>query len=387
MNTIHNKEIIIDLIEKHAKNFKVLELGAFKESVYDPGEQDWAAEVVDEARHLGIYFNDLSRVMNEMNSAWGSEQLKRLRILACLHPDPNQAKRLSDFSKEATPFALMYGVKLDINRINFGAIKDNETALKDASHLFDLSNDVWVAYLISSDDAGLFYTRTIETSALQLKDVENKLQENPNIRKFLYGTDKYKLKDLANACALPFQSDFNINEFDIDRVFNSSITRDLLARHGEMILAGCFRHAYAPKRIGAALNVKEGQQEAILSVLQCFISAGVDWYKPWCASRLEMYPMALMDIQEDRFTAKEIARSFVLDNRNFQIPHGSIKEACRRALIQLMPPKAFIAIYKEEDTRDEMMDFFYRETGNQEYLDQIKDPSSKRDILSDELGM
>jgi len=276
-------------------------------------------------------------------------------------------------------------LKLDIRKVDFSAICENESALKHADYLFGFTDQEWINYIVSHDDTTLMYTRCIETNALKESEVIASLKENPRIRKMLYGTANHQLKDLADACVMPFQSDFQNTQFASK--FDPNVPTEILSKHGDLILAGCFRHAYSPKRMGAALDAAPGQEEAIMQVLELFQKAGVHWYKPWCASRVEMYPMALMDLEGEIFSDRGIARAFVTDNRNFEIATGTIKDVCRRSLIKLMPVDALIDIYKNESTGEEMMGFFYRETGNTIFLNHLKDSAAKRHILSDELGL
>lgn len=385
MLAIKNKSLILDFIEKYSSAFHDLDTHAFKDVVYDPDAQHSAAALVDEGSLLGIDFNDLSIVMSEVNRNWGAEQVKRLRILACLHPDSEQPRRLADYRKAATAFSTFYGVKIDIDRIDLSSIHENESALKDASYLFGISDVEWLSYILKNDVAALAYTRAVEHSTLKKSDIVERLDNNPNIRKLFYNTSNHFLKDLSKSCTMAFMPEFRQKDFI--KAFNPDIPHDILLQHGEMVLAACFRKAYVPMRMGAALCAEDGQQEAMKQVLRLFTQAGVDWFKPWAASRDEMYPMALADLQGESFTNEEIARAFVMDDRNFSLTDDSIVHACRRVIISEMPEQALISIYKNEPNRDEMMEFFYGETGSATFLNHITNPETKRDILSTELGM
>ncbi len=380
-----NKSLVVDYIEKHISRFNSLLDDSFAQDVYTPAHQQWAAAAFDEAQMLGIGMNGLAQVMRDVEGTDAGEIIKRFQVLACLHPDSLQAGRLASYKNESSIFSSFFGLKLDIGKVDFSAICEDESALKHANYLFGFTDQEWINLIVSRDDPTLLYTRCIETSALKISEVVEALNENPQIRKKLYGTANHQLKDLSHACVMPFQSDFQPSRFASK--FDPNAPKELLAKHGEMILAGCFRHAYSPKRMGAALDTVPGQEEAIMQVLQLFEKAGVHWYKPWCASRLEMYPMALMDLEGEVHSDREIARAFVTDNRNFEITTGTIKDACRRSLIKLMPVDALVDIYKNESTGEEMMDFFYRETGNTIFLNHLKDSAAKRHILSDELGL
>jgi len=380
-----NKSLVVDYIEKHISRFNSLLDDSFAQDVYTPAHQQWAAAAFDEAQMLGIGMNGLAQVMRDVEGTDAGEIIKRFQVLACLHPDSLQAGRLASYKNESSIFSSFFGLKLDIRKVDFSAICENESALKHADYLFGFTDQEWINYIVSHDDTTLMYTRCIETNALKESEVIASLKENPRIRKMLYGTANHQLKDLADACVMPFQSDFQNTQFASK--FDPNVPTEILSKHGDLILAGCFRHAYSPKRMGAALDAAPGQEEAIMQVLELFQKAGVHWYKPWCASRVEMYPMALMDLEGEIFSDRGIARAFVTDNRNFEIATGTIKYVCRRSLIKLMPVDALIDIYKNESTGEEMMGFFYRETGNTIFLNHLKDSAAKRHILSDELGL
>jgi hypothetical protein len=385
MPPIQNKELILDLVEKYLKVFPHLDNSIMVSAAKDPEMRQSAAVLVDEVESLGVNFFDFSTVLNEVDSQQGSEQMKKLRHLACLHPDEHQAKRLNSNRNAATPFSIMIGVKIKLESIDLSMIKENEAALKDISHLFGITDEEWLNHIINTDDATLAYTRCIETSYLGLSNLKDQLGENPNIRTLLTGTPNYQLKALSHICLLPFSTEFSQEAFKRD--FSGAIDPSLVQQHGSMILAGCFRKAYYPMRMGASLYARPGQAESIKLVLKMFADSGVDWFKPWLSSREEMYPMALGDLEGMTYSDEEKALHFVKDSRNLGVEDQTIKYVLRNALINQMPAQAFINIYENEEVRDEMMEFFFKETSNPIFISAIIDPKHKRSALSDDLGM
>ena len=385
MPPIQNKELILDLVEKYLKVFPQLDNSALTRAAKEPAMLQAAAELVDEVESLSVDFYDFSTVLNEVDNKQGSEQMKKLRMLACLHTDELQAQRLNSNRQSATAFSVMIGVKIKIENIDLSMIKENETALKDISHLFGISDQEWMEHIIRTDDATLAYTRCIETSHLKKSDLMANLGENPNIRTLLTGTPKYQLKDLSRICMMPFSPEFNQDSFN--KEFPDAIDPQLAQQHGPMLLAGCFRKAMHPMRMGASLDAKPGQAECMTRVLKLFTNASVDWFKPWLSSREDMYPMALADLEDMTYSDEEKAVFFVKDSRNFSIEDKTIKYELRKALINQMPAQAFINIYENEEVRDEMMEFFYKETNNPVFIGAMKDSRYKHSALSDDLGM
>jgi hypothetical protein len=385
MPPIQNKELILELVEKYLKVFPQLDNSAMTRATKEPAMLQAAAALVDEVESLSVDFHDFSTVLNEVNNKQGSEQIKKLRMLACLHTDELQAKRLNSTRQSATAFSVMIGVKVRIENIDLSRIKENEPALKDISHLFGITDQEWINHIVSTDDATLAYTRCIEISYLYKSDLMANLGENPNIRTLLTGTPKYQLKDLSRICLMPFSSEFNRDTFN--KEFPDAIDPQLAQQHGSMLLAGCFRKAMHPMRMGASLDAKPGQAECIKHVLTLFADAGVDWFKPWLSSREEMYPMALGDLEGMTYSDEEKALHFVKDSRNFGVENQTIKYVLRNALINQIPVQALINIYENQENRDEMMEFFFKETSNPVFIHAIVDQKYKVSALSDDMGM
>jgi hypothetical protein len=391
MFSIDQVHIVNDLFEKYAHLVPTINQDIFYRDQYSPGQLSIYASFYDELIESGIDFKVALSQFHELKDLDKKQYIYLLMALACLHADERQSKRLAEAGKaieESTTNVKIFDVnkELDLNKINFDFIRKDPEALKALNAILPQGHEKWMNHVVKYDDAEMAFS-LLDTpkNLLTASNIKTRLQDNPKLRRLIYGTSQHSIKDLYETYSYPFTENFKEDLFH-QKMKNQANHPDL-ARHAEVILATCFHKLENAGRFGSRVDVGTGQEQAMARVLRLLKDAGADWYKAWCATREYDYIPALMDMLLDTFTDEERLIGYFTDSRIYSLSSGTIKDAARRVITQSCSPGLMCKVFAGRYDSDGFFQFFFGQTKNPRFLSMIESNQVKRDILTQSLDL
>lgn len=395
-------ETVIDLIEKHNIEFSygAASLSLIDNEAFRASSSGFYYDVF----HYGMEGEEIAYALKEAgfsvnNSNATLEHLAISFIAALLHSSPNQ-KLILDWADAITnnnftrPVyrSVLHQVKVSAKSFDFKHLdKDSKTILALNKALKLDAND-WVEIIVDNDDSQLFeslvnaYEDVAEAKKAQ-KILLNKISHAnqnlyPRLKRFIIGTDKSMYRNAVYNLLYPFRSDFDPTQYD--NLSLKDMPNGFLEKHGGIVLADAFSQCLSVDFFKTTSNCSDEQAGAIADVLKLYIEKGVDWYKPWLASRTDAHLGALLDLESEYFTAPEQVKGVLTDQRLFNAAQGSRKFQLIKAFLTILPSSEVVNLFKDDD---DLLVYCHKMTNNPKFLKFVKDHSKKTACITSDLSM
>jgi hypothetical protein len=368
--------------------FESDDISTFRSKASDPFFRSAAANLYDELDSKGVKFGVYFKNTDNFEVR---AQVIRVVAAALLHADEKQGARLVDNVGSFKFIKKELGLG-DENSIIYISL-DDLIYVKKSGDILRLFNDFcqvqdqdWINTSIIHDDAELAMSLISPPNSILYKfELRNSLGDNPNIQKALFGTTNNTLKDVFLTCLMPFT--FQFDELIFARKFEAAKKSELFSKYSEQIMLHCFQELKRNIARNSYGLLDVHQTKAMIEVFKALVDVGVDWYKPWQASKeVDSFP-ALIDLADLQISERDKVLNLLNDEPFRKTPDYPIAIQGRRAIISLLNTEAVCDVVAQMENPDYWYDLFYRETQNIIYLERIQSTQAKRKILADDFSL
>jgi hypothetical protein len=388
------------------KSIPLMGFNDISKVIKDEGFLLKCVDMMNELHAMSLGLNELAGAIsclfqNEEASERGALQAVLVGMVAGLCPNERQLKIISEVTDYIEGAKAKYNsIKIrvhsrtEIDDIDLSFLENKPENYKALHRLYEhfISDSILIKKALKTDDVGLYsllisgsskatgyYTEPRVLASL-LKN--NEYRSAHKIIEAHCGTSVYTNKDIFSQSILPFSERYNPDACFINP---GSMDKNILARHGQLILLSAFQEALRNDMFSSEKsNHPEDQVSAIMGVMKAMIAAGVDWYPPWIATRCEHPVAALLDLEGKSFLLAEKINGFFSDPRIRNLEKDSRKEVFVKGLASTLPAHVLISQFGNCDKK---LYTLYRLTGNKDLIEKIESKDVKRKIIEQDLSI